>query len=84
MPELKDIVTAASLLFAVCTGIFAYVKWRPQRRSIDADTYGKLIINLEKMTALYDAERRRNEILESEKRGLLGDKAELEKLLEAA
>lgn len=54
MLELKDLITLVSVLFAIVSGIFAYLKWKPQKRSIEADVVSKVIANLEKMTDLYD------------------------------
>lgn len=51
---LQDIITIVSLIFGVFGGIFGYIKWKPQKRSIEVDIIGKVISNLEKMTDLYD------------------------------
>jgi len=54
MIELKDAITLVSVLFGIVSGVFAYMKWKPQEKSIEADIVGKVIANLEKMTDLYD------------------------------
>jgi hypothetical protein len=68
--ELKDAITLVSVLFGIVGGIFAYMKWKPQEKSIEADIVGKVIANLEKMTDLYDECRETCDKLEKEIRRL--------------